>query len=296
MAKLNLDYYGGEDLYSDGDVEDQILDIVRNNEDYSEILAATDNWAIFYHLTPVRENLLEWYDFDPAANLLEIGGGCGALSGLFARKLKEVKVVELSKRRAEILYSRHRSCGNLEVFAGNLNDMSFAEKFSYVTLIGVLEYAGKFTEGPEPFKTFLGKVRSYLKPGGRLLLAIENKFGLKYWAGAREDHTGRIFDGIEGYPNDKSVQTFGRVELEKLLLSAGFSSCVFYYPMPDYKLPKVIYSDEYLPKEDDYFDVSSPNYDSDRVLVFNEKKAFKAVIGNDSFPTFSNSFLVEALL
>ena len=26
MAKLNLDYYSGEDLYSDGDIEDKILD------------------------------------------------------------------------------------------------------------------------------------------------------------------------------------------------------------------------------------------------------------------------------
>ena len=29
-VKLNLDYYSGEDLYSDGDIENEILDIVKN--------------------------------------------------------------------------------------------------------------------------------------------------------------------------------------------------------------------------------------------------------------------------
>jgi len=98
MAKLNLDYYKGEDLYSDGDIENIILDIVKKNEDYAEILHNTDDWAIFYHLTPLRSNLMSWYDFDKKSTLLEIGGGCGAFSGMFSEKLDKVTVVELSKR------------------------------------------------------------------------------------------------------------------------------------------------------------------------------------------------------
>ena len=80
-----------------------------------------------------------------------------------------------------------------------------------------------------------------------MIIAIENKFGLKYWAGAREDHTGRNFDSIEDYPNDKGIQTFGKHELTELLKSVGFSNTEYYYPMPDYKLPKIVYSDDYLP-------------------------------------------------
>lgn len=296
MTKFNLNFYKNQDLYSDGDVENTILDIVKNNIDFTDILHTTDNWAIMYHLTPIRRNLLSWYDFDKDANLLEIGGGCGAFSGLFADKLQEVKVVELSKRRAEIIYNRHKNHENLEIIVGNLNDIKFDQKFDYVTLIGVLEYAGRFTEGNTPFKTFLEKAKSYLKPKGKLLIAIENKFGLKYWAGAREDHTGRHFDSIEGYPNDKGIQTFGKLELETLLKSVGFDELSFYYLMPDYKLPKIIYSDEYLPDIDDLFDVYSPNFDQDRLALFNEREAFKNIIKNGNFPFFANSFLVEASL
>lgn len=296
MTKFNLDYYNGSDLYSDGDVENTILDIVKNNNDFTDILHSTDDWAILYHLTPIRKNLLDWYDFDKSKTLLEIGGGCGAFSGMFAKKLAKVTVVELSKRRAEIIYNRHKNYDNLEIIAGNLNDVKFEEKFDYVTLIGVLEYAGKFTDGNTPFKTFLENAKSYLKPNGKLLIAIENKFGMKYWAGAREDHTGRFFDSIENYPNDKEIQTFGKDELDSLIKSVGFNQTRFYYPMPDYKLPKIIYSDDYLPKNDDLFDIFSPNFDQDRTVLFNEEEAFKNIIKNNQFPFFANSFLVEASL
>ena len=296
MTKFNTNYYKGSDLYSDGDVENTILDIVKNNDDFTDILHNTDDWAILYHLTPIRKNILDWYDFDKGKTLLEIGGGCGAFSGMFAKKLDKVTVVELSKRRAEIIYNRHKNYNNLEIIAGNLNDVKFEEKFDYVTLIGVLEYAGKFTDGNTPFKTFLENAKSYLKPNGKLLIAIENKFGMKYWAGAREDHTGRFFDSIENYPNDKEIQTFGKDELDSLIKSVGFNQTRFYYPMPDYKLPKIIYSDDYLPKNDDLFDIFSPNFDQDRTVLFNEKEAFKNIIKNNQFPFFANSFLVEASL
>ncbi len=296
LTKLNLDFYKGSDLYSDGDIENEILEIVKTTDDFTELLHNTDDWAILYHLTPVRKNLLDWYDFDKKATLLEIGGGCGAFSGMFAKKLDKVTVVELSKRRSEIIYNRHHNYPNLEIIAGNLNDISFNAKYDYVTLIGVLEYAGKFTEGNTPFKTFLENVKSYLKPNGRLLIAIENKFGLKYWAGAREDHTGRFFDSIENYPNDKGIQTFGKSELEELIKSAGFNSMNFFYPMPDYKLPQIIYSDECLPKIDDIFDIYSQNFDQDRCVLFSEREAFKNIIKNKQFSFFANSFLIEVTL
>lgn len=35
---LNLSFYKGKDLYSDGDIEDELLNIVQNNDDYMGIL------------------------------------------------------------------------------------------------------------------------------------------------------------------------------------------------------------------------------------------------------------------
>ena len=39
--------------------------------------------------------------------------------------------------------------------------------------------------GVNPFENFLKKIKSLLKPDGKLIVAIENKYGLKYWCGAR---------------------------------------------------------------------------------------------------------------
>ena len=138
------------------------------------------------------------------------------------------------------------------------------------------------------------KIKGYLKPNGKLFIAIENKFGLKYWAGAKEDHTGRNFDSIENYPNDKSIQTFGKCELEELIKSVGFKNLDFYYPMPDYKLPTVIYSDDYLPDEATIFNDISPNFDQERYVLFNERLAYNNIIKNKMFDFFANSFLVVA--
>lgn len=74
------------------------------------------------------------------------------------------------------------------------------ERFDYVTLIGVLEYAKSYIGKDNPYPEYLEKINRLLKPGGKILIAIENRLGLKYFAGCREDHVGREFVGIEGYP------------------------------------------------------------------------------------------------
>lgn len=56
---------------------------------------------------------------------------------------------------------------------------------------------------------------------GRIVIAIENKYGLKYWAGCKEDHTGRYFDGLMGYPEGGSARTFTRQGLQRISVTAG---------------------------------------------------------------------------
>ena len=180
---LNKTFYSGTDTYSDGEIEDRLLDIVQKGGREDVLLDETD-WALLYHLSPIRENLLEWYDFGEGRSLLEIGAGCGAVTGLFCRKLDRVVAVDLSLKRSTINATRNQEYDNLEIMVGNFQDIEITEKFDYVTLIGVLEYSIYYINSPDPFADMLRKARSYLKPGGKLIIAIENKYGIKYWAGA----------------------------------------------------------------------------------------------------------------
>lgn len=298
IAKLILDYSRDDDVYSDGDIENEILNVFKSKNSkkiVDDLLNNNPNWPIRYHLTPIRQNLLSWYDFNSFGSLLEIGAGCGAITGIFCDKLKNVTAIELSKRRAEIIANRHGDKDNLTVYAGNLNDIKIEEKFDYVTLIGVLEYAGKYTHTDNPFVDFLKNVKKYLKDDGTLIVAIENRFGLKYWAGAREDHTGRFFDSIEGYPGRKEVQTFGKEEIIDIFKEAGFKKFNFYYPMPDYKLPVEIFSDQYLPTLNHNIVPGifpAQDFSNQREILFNEKLAMDNVVKNKQFDFFANSFLI----
>lgn len=288
---LDISAYNGKDVYSDGDVENDIL-IYCKHEDIQEVLLKDTRWPVFYHLSPIRENLVNWFPFEKDAALLEIGMGCGALTGIFCENVARVEGVEISPRRAEIAAWRHKDCDNLMIHVGNLNDMNITQKFDYITLIGVLEYAGSFTHTDEPYKDFLQSCKKYLKSDGKLLLAIENRMGLKYWSGAREDHIGKIFDGITGYQNNHSVRTFSKPELTKLLQDSGFGELEWYYPFPDYKLPHRVYSDEYMPKVGELKNKHFLYYDSERYLLFNEADAMNGIVASNLFDIFSNSFFV----
>ncbi len=292
---LNLKFYKGEDLYSDGEVEDRLLELCESGRPMQEILMENNDWPILYHLSDVRENVLEWYEFDPQASLLEIGAGCGAVTGLFCRRVKRVVCNDLSKRRSTINAVRNGGYGNLEIFVGNFEDLALEETFDYVTLIGVLEYSGYYISQGEPYGTMLARVKRFLKPGGKLIVAIENKFGLKYWAGAGEDHTGGFFDGIQNYAGIKGIKTFSKPEITRLLQAAGFTDNEFYYPMPDYKLPTAVYSDTFLPKKGMLNDITV-SYDRDRYVMFDEAAAYEALAEDGQFPYFANSFLIISTL
>ncbi len=293
--KLNLAFYEGKDYYSDGAVEDTLLEMVKKytTVQLQKIIYQEVSWPILYHLSPIRENIVNWFPFKKKGTLLEVGAGCGAITGCFAKQLKKVCAIELSKKRSLINAHRNKNYDNIEIIVGNFEKIapSIEEKFDYVTLIGVFEYAAMYISSSNPYSEFLNRINDMLKEGGKILLAIENRFGLKYFAGCREDHLGEVFTGIEGYSYDTKVRTFNRNEMIQLLEENGFLQYEFYYPYSDYKLPHTIYSDKYLPKSGELID-NMRNFDMDRWVLFDETKAFQSIISSGMFREFSNSFFI----
>lgn len=293
---LNLDYYKGVDYYCDGIIENELLEIVKNNDEnnFDKIIEEKNSWEIMYHLSKQRENIVSWFDFNDKMTVLEIGSGCGAITGALAKNSKSVTCIELSKKRSTINGWKNGKLNNIEIIVGNFQDIepNINEKYDVVTLIGVLEYAESYIKSDSPYVEFLKIARNHLKENGSLLIAIENKLGLKYWAGCKEDHVSRYYESIEGYTNSTGVKTFGKPELEELFKSAGFSDYKFYYPYPDYKFAETIFTDKHLPKVGELGN-NLRNFDNNRIITFDEGKAFDTIIGNGLFPYYSNSFLVE---
>src|SRR5690606_27091215 len=96
----------------------------------------------------------------------------------------------------------------------------------------------------------LRRAVSHLRPGGALVVAIENQIGLKYLLGAREDHLGRPWVGIEGYTGPPGVRTWSRRVLTAMLAAAGLDDQRWLAPFPDYKLPTVVLDDRLYEQDD----------------------------------------------
>lgn len=256
---LDLRQYSGSDQYSDGDIEEELLKIVKGTEDYDAVLSQCEEFAIYYHLAKEREFITDVMDISKQDEVLEIGAGCGAVTGALAEQAKHVHCIDLSKRRSLINAYRHQKCGNISIQVCNYEDSVHTKKYDVITLIGVLEYAGYYIHAKDPYAAFLMDARQKLKEGGRIYIAIENRLGLKYFSGCKEDHSGVEFDGIEGYTGQNKAKTFSYYELNTLFKRCGYDRITFYYPYPDYKFPSEIYSDDYYPCSGNGF-VKSSNY------------------------------------
>lgn len=292
---LNLSHYGGEDLYSDGKVEDELLEIVKNcaETEYQRVIEERASWPVLYHLSPLRENIVDWIPMKADAKVLEIGSGCGAITGALSRKAGEVVCVDLSKKRSMINAHRHSECENVTIHVGNFRDIEpdLPADFDYIFLIGVFEYGQSYMGKDRPFEEFLSIVLKHLKKGGRAVIAIENKYGLKYFAGCKEDHLGTWFSGIENYADGGGVRTFSRKGLEKIFAACGVKKYHFYYPYPDYKFMTTLYSDAYLPGRGELSN-NMRYFDRDRLLLFDERYAFDGIVEDGLFSVFSNSYEV----
>ncbi len=285
--------------YSDGKREGQLLDKLLQsdsigNDQWMREKAEKD-FVFEYHLSPIRHNLLKWFPFVSSSSLLDIGCGCGAMTRLFAEKVAKVTALEYSSRRAQITALRHRNLRNLDVFIGGLQDFTPEERYNYVSMIGVLEYAPTFFGGVDAQAGFLRRAAGLLAPDGALIIAIENKIGLKYLGGAPEDHTGRVFDSLYDYPFSKGVRTLSKKELSELLQSVGFNDLEWFYPFPDYKLPRIVFSDHVTPQDvDRVWEACKSNNDHHQREIISAKLLGRTLTRAGLFHEFANSFLVIA--
>ncbi|MDP6867326.1 MAG: methyltransferase domain-containing protein, partial [Acidimicrobiales bacterium] len=236
----------GDRRWRDGS-EDAVIEILREATDCSsasdELAAHISNWPTQYHFGRARTNLLQPLDLTAAPRVLDVGAGTGVMSRFVAERGASVVAIEGDARRAEAAALR---CVGLDVDVrhGSIDKVDAADgPFDVVLCIGVLEYAGDDPGG------FLGQLAAHLMPDGVLVVAIENRFGLTYWLGGHEDHLGRPWVGLEGYPKSMAtpetvtVRTHGRRELAGLLTSVGLGVQRWLAPWPDYKLPTAILAD-----------------------------------------------------
>ena len=290
--------------YADG-AEKELLAVFRAVEDRrvgsDELAAAIRDWPTAYHLAPERAVLLAPVIISPDDHVLDVGAGSGVNTRICADRGAAVTAVEGSAARAELIAHRCAGLEGVDVLCGPLDGLGGDRSgvHDVVLLVGVLEYAGTSHGGSGGPAAFLDLVVEALAPGGVVVLAIENRLGLKYLLGFPEDHLGLPWVGWEGY-RDGEPTTWSRRELAQMLADAGLAAQKWLYPFPDYKLPTAILAEEIYDQAGgvDMVDQmvghpTSTEY-ARPVLVADDRAAHRALLTAGLGPDMANSFLIVA--
>lgn len=243
-----------------------LLDLVKShpNGDYTEVLSNDDRWEVLYNLSPIRQNLVEWMNLDDCKSILEVGAGCGALTVCYAKKAHSIDAIETDDKLREVGQERTKKLTNVSWHSGL--DSVAGKLYDVISLVGV-----------DDLQEQLKDIEAFANENTKVIVAIDNKMGLKFLAGAK--HT--------------CEKTYSIVEIMKLLGESDFEYSKIYYPFPDYRLPGVIFSQGYKPIAGDIRNVVD-QYHENRYVTFDEEVMFDQLIKDGQFEYFANSFLVVA--
>ena len=212
-------------------------------------------------------NILNWYPFNKTQKVLEVGNKSEELTKFLIDKCSSIQKI-----------SKIEELENIDA------------KFNIIILIGINE------NEKINLKNLVRRLEGFLEMDGRILLAVDNKFGLRFWAGNPENILEKKFTSLLGYNNEyEKIETYTKRYIETQLNEIGYKTR-FYYPLPDYRRPNVIFSDDALP-EYNSIDKYNPYYTEKSDILFNEIDVFREILKTDKdmFTFFANSFLVEVI-
>jgi len=188
---------------------------------------------------------------------VDIGAGSGVIASELARKFRRVIAVEQDEKWGRFM--THRFTQDrlaVDVFRGNAFRLPpTVADVDLAVVNGVLEWVA-FGDAPEAKAgtprevqiAFLKKIRSVLRPGGRIGIAIENRFHFEYFRGA-SPHGELPYVAVMPRPLADAVTRrrqgapyrtwiYGARGYARLLRDAGFVRPQLFAALPSYHQPE----------------------------------------------------------
>lgn len=256
-----------------------------------EMVYKSNDINVVMALSELRKNIISWFPIRENSEILEIGGNYGEITEELCKKGKTVSI-EPDKDKAQIIFERLKNVSNLEIISKKLDEIKFEKKFDYIVLIGCVENInniyGEYKNNSEALLELLKYLQTLLKPSGKILLAFDNKYAIKYWAGAVNNRGEIAYKSLFDEEN-----ALYKEKIEEIIKNACYNNIKFYYPLPDYKLANVIYSSEYLPKPNEAKLRYYAYYNDYSNIIFNEINAINSLARDGKFEHFTNSYFIE---
>lgn len=194
---------------------------------------------------------------------LDIGSGYGAITQALAHAVGEVYSVEAITERLEFtsIRLRQEELLNVKLVQGTATKLPFNDNaFDLIVVNGVLEWVGEWDTSASPREIqqqFLRKIFRMLKPGGILLIGIENRIGYNNFLGGL-DHSGLAYTSLmprwlatlvlrhgprsphRRQLNEKCqyrTYTYSEIGYRKILSQSGFRDVSFFGADPGYNKP-----------------------------------------------------------
>jgi len=237
-----------------------------------EALRERQPWLEDIIYSPKRQAGLELLGLNGDEICIDYGCMWGALTIPLAQRTRFVLGIDQTHESLAFLQARLKEsrCENVALLRHDIRSMPLlSNKVDVAVVNGVLEwipeqgvielkqyYARRQTkqyEGNprERQQAFLTRVCKNLTERGKLYLAIENRYDLNTFFGAKDPHTGLLFTSFApravadfiskvrlGRPYVNWLYSFK--ELSRLLIESGFSAVDLHMCFPDYRYPERI--------------------------------------------------------
>lgn len=293
--KMNIEFMDEKSCFHakvEDDLEKEIYEIIKGGTEYFEQQEKKDISIEAFEQTSIwRSALLDWYPFKKNSKILEIGAGVGALTGVLANNAEQLVSIEKKASRCDIIKERYQSRTNVVVHNINFFYYQENEKYDYIVFHEIFGYIKKYCNESKPYIAVLKKLKNLLKKNGVLLIATENRLGLKYFSGSIEDYSCRLFGGLNNFDGFDLIKTFTKSEYIDLLNQVGYEKFRFYYPFPDCTFPTEVFTDDIL--NDIYYGGSINETNSEKLELFNEQRMFRDLQNEGIVTKFANAFLIE---
>lgn len=250
----------------------------------------------FRALSDMRSNCVEWLQIGRNDNVLIFGSGYGEIVSGIASKCETLICFDINEVSMTINEMKNRNFDNVKYYTAASSEDFFNafgnERFDCIIMTEAFGHAGEyFPNESDPQLRLLNKARDILSENGKIVIACDNPYGIKFLNGSLQNENSPYFSTITGRYSLDAPAAFTKRQLENHVKAAGFEYCKFYYPFPDYHFAFSIFTDTYTPKDGE---ISSPEYtwEKDKMWLFDEKEAVSAAAERECFDLFSNSYIV----
>jgi cyclopropane fatty-acyl-phospholipid synthase-like methyltransferase len=298
-----------------------------------ECITATEPSHVDVIFSEKRAAGLELLQLTGTETAVDLGCMWGAISIPLAKQTAAVLGVDQTIESLKFSEARAKeeNLDNISFLCGNLREITLPQNTFDVAIVnGVLEwvpeqdpvvvedywYKAKYnakykainevksevkSNPGEIQKAFLENVYTGLKDGGRLMLAIENRYDYKMFFGIKDPHTGTLFTTLVPKwlaniiskivkKREYTPWIYSFKELEQLLKSSGFSSVELHACWPDYRNP------EHINK----YGVRNPHFTPISAHKRNGKIGFKKLVANriewTLFKVFNIQFFAPSII